>query len=59
MFDKEYKEQDNNENDSDGDVDINALLETGNFEEVWYEFQLWPLWYYIFDLYFLFTVMCW
>ena len=34
FFDKEYKEQDSNDNESDGDVDINALLATGKFEEV-------------------------
>ena len=59
MFDKEYKEQDNNDNKSDGDVDIAVLLATEKFEEVWYECQSWPLWYYIFDLYFFFTIMHW
>ena len=34
FFDKEYKEQDNNKNDYDGDVDINALLLTERFEKV-------------------------
>ena len=34
LFDKEYKEQDNDENESDGNVDINALLSTGKFEKV-------------------------
>ena len=34
LLDKEYKEQDNNENDSDGNVDIGALLLTQQFEKV-------------------------
>ena len=38
LFDKEYKEQDNSQNESDGDVDIDDLLSTRKIEKVCYGF---------------------